>query len=95
MGLEVGRQRHLGIDGEVATAGEVHHQVGAADRPGPLQGGLLDEVAVGHHPGQLDHPAELHLPPTAAYLRRAEGAGQLGGLAAEPVVGLGQAADLR
>ena len=44
---------------------------------------LLVEVAAGAHPGQLDHPAQLHLAPPAAGLRPPQGGDQGLGLGPE------------
>ena len=46
----------------------------------PSHGDLLVEVAPGAHPGQLDHPAQLHLAPAAAGLGPPQGGDQRLGL---------------
>ena len=82
--LQVGAERNLGVDDDLLTAGEMHDEVRT----------LLPAVTVGHaqlrgevhvlgHAGGLDHPLELHLAPPPAYLRRAQGGDQLGGLGAQ------------
>ena len=59
------------------------HQVGPHHRalqPGVRHADLLVEVAPGAHPGQLDHPAQLHLAPAAARFRPAQRGDQRLGL---------------
>ena len=56
--------------------------------------GLLDEVAVLQQPGHLDHPAQLHLAPAAAHVRRAQRGDQRGGLLLQLGRGLADRAHL-
>ena len=71
-GFHVGRQRHLGVHHQGAAAGQPHHHV-RPDAPVPaLARFLFDEVAVLDHPGQLGHPAQGDLAPSAAGLRIAQ-----------------------
>ena len=68
VGVQEGLHRHLGVDGHVLAAGEVDHHVGTHPAAVGVRGDLLVEVAVLQHPGHLDHPAQLQLPPPAAGL---------------------------
>ena len=56
--------------------------------------GLLGEVAVLDHAGQLDHPAQLHLAPAAAGLRGPQRGHQRGGLVPQRLAGGPHEADL-
>ena len=64
-GLQVGGERHLGVDDHVLSAGQPDHHV----RPLPaLDDHLLVEVHVRGHARELHHPAQLKLAPPAAGL---------------------------
>src|SRR5262249_14488526 len=51
--------------------------------------GLLDEVAVLDHPGELDDALQLHLAPAPAHVWRPERRDQVAGLLPQPVLALG------
>ena len=70
-------------------------QIGPERRVVAGDRGLLDEVAVAHHPGQLDHVAKLHLPPLAARVRLAERGHERARLGAELLARLGERPQLR
>ena len=80
VGVEHALQRCLGVDHDVLAAGHVDDQVGPQHRPVVAQRGLLDEVAVAHHPGELDHVAQLHLAPLAAGVGLAQRGDERAGL---------------
>ncbi len=95
VGVEHALQRRLGVDDDVLAPGQVDDQVGAQR---PLVAGerrLLDEVAVAHHPGELDDVAQLHLAPLAARVRLAQRGDERAGLGAQPLAGLVQRLQLR
>jgi hypothetical protein len=71
--LDVADERHLGVDDHLPAVGEGDHEVGSHARAlvAPA-GGLLDEVAVLEQAGDLHDPAQLHLAPPAADVRRAQ-----------------------
>ena len=78
--LQVGGERHLGVDDHVLAAGQPDHHV----RPLPaLHDHLLVEVHVRGHPGQFDDPAQLELAPAAAGLGPPQRGDQRLGLLAE------------
>ncbi len=54
----------------------------------PAHGDLLVEIAAGAHPGQFDHPAELHLAPAAPCLRPAQRGDERVGLIPQLLGGL-------
>ena len=83
--LQVGGQRDLGVHHDVLAAGQPDHHVRAQRAVVGGHADLLVEVAPGAHPGQLDHPAQLHLPPPAAGLRPPQRGDQGLGLGAELV----------
>jgi hypothetical protein len=85
-GLQVGGERHLGVDHDVLAAGQAHHHV-RAQRPG-VDRHLLVEVDPRAHPGQLDHPPQLQFPPAPAHLGPAQRRDQRRGLIAELLGGL-------
>ena len=94
-GLEVGGQRHLGVDDDRAAAGQAHDEVGPQRRAvGGAQRLLLGEVAALEHAGVLDAAPQLHLAPHAARLRLAQRVDERGRLAAELLGGAADAADL-
>ena len=82
---QVGVERHLRVDHDQLPARQPHEHV----RPQPAVLGvdrrLLDEIAVGHHARQLDHPAQLDLAPGAARLRALQRRDELAGLLAQGV----------
>ncbi len=55
---------------------------------------LLLEVAVLHHPGQLDGPAQVQLTPLAAHVRLAQRGGQRARLAPQQVGAVAHVVDL-
>ena len=63
---QVGVERDLRVDHDQLAAGQAHEHVGPQRSLAGLDRALLDEVAVGDHPGHLDHVAQLDLPPGAA-----------------------------
>ena len=69
-GVEVGGERHLGVDDDDLAAGQADDHVGA--QPAVVGGGghLLVEVAVRKHPGELDDPLQLDLAPASAHVGR-------------------------
>ena len=93
-GVEVGVERHLGVDDHRPAAREPHDHVGSLV---PLRAGevhLLLEVAVLDHAGQLDRTPQVQLAPLAAHVRLAQGGGERTGLAAEQVGGVPHVVDL-
>ena len=80
MQLQERVERDLGVDDHLAAAGHVHDHVGTQATLVGRGRHLLVEVAVLEHAGHLDHPAQLHLPPAAPRLRRAERRHQIAGL---------------
>ena len=82
--LEVGVERHFRIDHDVLPAGQADDDVGAQS---PLvianERVLLFEIAMLHHPGELDDAFELQLAPSAADPRPLEGIDQPRRLAAQ------------
>ena len=93
-GLQVGGERDLGVDDDLLAAGEAHDQVGAEHAVAVVTRRLLGEVAVLDHAGHLDHPAQLHLAPPAAGLRRPQRRDERRGLLAQLLGGLPGEADL-
>ena len=93
--LDVAGERHLGIDDHLPAVGQGDDEVGAD--AGALvvdRRRLLDEVAVLQQPGDLDHPAKLHLAPAAAHVRGAQGGDQRGRLVLQLRRGLADGAHL-
>jgi hypothetical protein len=78
--FQIGAERHLRVHHHALPAGQAHDQV----RPQPAvvarHRGLLDEVAVRDHVGQLDDAPELHLAPAPAHAGGAHRAGKIRGL---------------
>ncbi len=69
-GVEVGVERHLGVDHHPAPTHEVDHQVGP---PGAVvEAHLLVEVAPVDQPGELHRAAQVQLAPATADLRLAQ-----------------------
>ena len=67
---EVAGERHLRVDHDRLAAGQLHDHVGAEHAAVVARDRLLlVEVAVGQHPGHLDHPPQLDLAPAAARVR--------------------------
>ena len=73
---------------------KAHDQVGTQRRVLARQRGLLDEVAVGDHPRQLDDVPELHLSPLSAGVRLAQRGHQCPGLGSQLLPGLRQRSNL-
>jgi hypothetical protein len=93
--LDVAGERHLGVDDHLPPVRQRDHEVGAD--AGSLvvdRGGLLDEVAVLQQARHLDHPAQLHLTPSPAHVRGAQGGDQGGRLVPELRRGLPDGAHL-
>ena len=80
-GVEVGVERHLGVDHDLPVAGQVHHEVGA--QRAVVEPHLLGEVAALDQPGELDRAAQVDLTPPTAHLRLAQRGGERLGLAAQ------------
>ena len=80
-GVEVGVERHLGVDHDLPVARQVYHEVGA--ERAVVEPHLLGEVAALDQPGELDRPAQVELTPAPAHLRLAQRGGQRLGLAAQ------------
>src|SRR5262249_22767161 len=78
--LEVALQRHLRIDDDVLAARQLYDEIRSEAAVVRVDSDLLDEVAVRQHPGHLDDPAKLDLPPTPARRRRPEGGNEVAGL---------------
>jgi hypothetical protein len=71
--VEVRVQRRLRVDDDALPARELHDDVGAQDAAVAVgRPGLLDEVAVRDHPGQLDDALQLQFAPAAANPRTLE-----------------------
>jgi hypothetical protein len=72
-GVEVGVERDLGVDDDLAAADEVDDQI----RPqgAILQPDLLAEVAPVDEPGQLDGATEVELAPAPPHLGASQGGG--------------------
>ena len=82
-GVEVGVERHLGVDDDAAPADQVDHEVGPAGAV--VEAHLLGEVAPVDEAGQLDRPAQVQLAPAPAHLGLAQRRRQRAGLALEQV----------
>ena len=95
VGVEHALQRGLRVDDDVLAAGHADDQVGPQRRLVPGDRRLLDEVAVPHHPGELDDVAQLHLAPLAARVRLAQRRDERAGLGPELLAGLGERPQLR
>ncbi len=86
-GVEVGLERRLRVDDEVLAAGKLHDEVGSQQSALVVAlARLLDEVAVGEHPCELDDALELHLAPAAAHVRCAERRDETARLLAEALL---------
>ena len=70
--------------------GQVDDQVRAQRRLVAGDRGLLGEVAVPDHAGELDHVAELHLAPLPAGVRLAQRGHERARLGPQPLAGLGE-----
>ena len=79
-GLQVGGERDLGIHHDVLAASQPHHQIRTLRSVVGGHADLLIEVTPGDHPGQLDHPPQLHFTPPAARLGPAQRGDQCLGL---------------
>ena len=95
VGVEDALKRRLGVHHDVLAARQADHEIRSQGRFVPGQGGLLDEVAVADHAGELDHVAQLHLAPLAARVGLAQRGDQRSGLGAQALTGLGQRLQLR
>ncbi len=86
LGLQECAERSFGVDDQRLVTGQMHHDVRAHGRVVP--GGpadLLIEVASLHHPGVLQHPAQLRLAPHSSYTGGVQRPGQGRGLLPESV----------
>ncbi len=93
--IEVGGERHFGIDHDLPSVGQVDEHVGAlALTVFSIDGGLLKEIDAVDHTRHLDGAAELHLAPLAADLRGAEGLHEAAGGLAELDLRLGELLEL-
>jgi hypothetical protein len=81
--FHVGVDGRLGIDHDLPVAGKLHDEVGAQLPILSVCRLLLDEVAVRHHPGHLDHAPQLDLAPAAAHVRLAQRLHEVAGLLAQ------------
>jgi hypothetical protein len=89
-GGQVGIQRCLGINNNVAAIGQADDHV-RAQAPGiGVHRFLFAEVAVFDHPGKFGQPLECHFTPLSAYLGTAQGLDQIAGLVLQQTVGLGE-----
>src|SRR5665213_4473872 len=71
--IEVRITRGLCVDDDALTAREFYDKIWAMQATLVVTGALLgEEVTVLDHPGQFDHPAQLHLAPAAAHFRSTE-----------------------
>ena len=93
-GVEIGGERHLGVDDDDPLRRQAHDDVGT--QPAGLAGDrlLLDEVAERRHAGELGDAAQRDLAPAAADVRRAQRLHQLVGLGAQRLMGDGDVAQL-
>ena len=87
--IEHALKRRLGVNDDVLAAGHVDDQIGSQHPVVAAQLGLLGEVAVREHAGELDHVAKLHLTPLAARVGLSQGGHQRARLGAQLVVGVG------
>ena len=69
-GVEVRRERNLGVDDHDLLARETNDQIGPQPSIVGRDCDLLVEVAVGQHAGKLDDALELNLPPASPDVRR-------------------------
>jgi hypothetical protein len=93
-GFEKRGQRHLGVDEQMLSLGQVDPHV-RAHHPVVGPGGALQlEIAAVDHAGDLGDPLELRLPPRTADLRLAQGRHQSGRLPAQGLPGLLHLSDL-
>ncbi len=84
--VEVGRQRDLGVDDDVALAGEMDDEIGPEQvAVVTATARLLVEVDVGQQPRGLDEAAQLHLAPASAHLGAAQRGDEATGLVAQGV----------
>ena len=91
LSVEVGGQRHLGVQDDVPVVRHVHDEVG----PASLAVGVLCRVVgVLYEVAQFQHPLDLHLTPLAANLRLGKGVSELSRLLFEPPVRLNDVLDL-
>ena len=90
--IEQGRQRRLGVDHQRLATWQTHHHV----RPFTTALGafLLVKIAMRLHPGQFDHPPQLHLAPATTPFRSAQGRHQPHGLGAQRLLRLLHGLDL-
>ncbi len=92
--LHVGRDRRLGIHHDLAAAGQLHDEVGAQLPVVALRRLLLDEVAMQHHPGHLDHAAQLDLAPAPTHVGLAQRLHEVRRLVAQLGLHLGHVGEL-
>ena len=83
--VEIGIERHLGIDDHRPASWHQHDHVGPSDAPVGDGGLLLDEVAVLHHARHLYDASQLHLAPSTPRLRSVQCGDEALGLAAKPL----------
>ena len=92
--LDVGVERNLGVDDDVAPARQTHDEVGPQDPLAGAERRLLHEIAVRDHACQLDDPAKLHFAPAPAGAGRAHRGREAAVSALEPGLRLDEVADL-
>ena len=92
---QIGIERRLGIDHQVARIGHVHHEIRAQRALRADQVQLLGEVAVLGEAGELDQAAQGQLAPAAAHLRTAQRGDQIARLALQLRLAAGEGLDLR
>ena len=93
--VEIGADRHLGVDDDALAARQLDDQVGAKQPAFVVALALLGaEVAVVDHARELDDALQLHLAPAAADVRRAERGDEAARLGAEALLPLGDRAQL-
>src|SRR5690348_1059873 len=79
--LEIGIERRLHIDDEIAGVGHVHDEVGPQRSFLAKEVELFGEVAMLTEPGELHQPPQRELTPTPAYFRTAKRSDEVASLA--------------
>ena len=91
---EVGIERSLGVDDEIAFLRHVHDEVWPQHAVLARDPQLLGEIAVLGEPGELDDAPQAQLAPAAAYLGAAQGRREVARLARELRLPAAQGLDL-
>ena len=92
--VQVGVERRLGVDHDVARLGHAHQQIRSQRAAFAATTGLLGEIAVLGQARELDHAAQRDLAPAAAHFRTAQCGGQIARLALQERLHVHQALDL-